>query len=859
MPAEQVRERDLVLSPNEFVHILDETKGNINTYVGPNKASLGNTEKPVVFNEHSKKFLPSGLDEAIQQFRTAPEGWYVILKNPADRHPNSGKTESLIDLKVGRKINMPGPVSFPLWPGQMAKVVKGHQLRHNQYLIGRVYDDEAAKANWARAVVKAQSEISTKTDSSKDKADPPVAKLACALGIDAAKLTMGQLVVINGTDVSFFIPPTGIEIVPDDEGNYTRLAVTLERLEYCILLDEDGNKRFVKGPDVVFPKPTETFLRRKDEKGELTRKFRAVELNPQMGIYIKVIADYDDAVGSYKAGDEMFLTGNDIRIYYPRPEHAIMRYGDGYEIHYAVAIPPGEGRYLLNKTTSEIALVEGPKMLLPDPRNSVIVNRMLSGGLCQLMYPGNKEALDHNLKLAAQVGSAGDDVERMHRESQYSSRIYASSLPTESATAGGIVVPQATGQPGPANEAQMIRLSRRGIVADDFSRKTTFTPPRSITLNTKFQGAVMMNIWTGYAVQLNSRRGARRVVVGPDIIMLDYDEAPEVIKMSRGRPKGSKGIKEDVYLRVRNNKMGDIIKAETADLVEVSIELSLRMNFVGEDSNRWFEVEDYTKFVSDHVRSMIRNAIKKMGVQDFSKNPIDLIRDTILGKAEGGKRAGRMLEENNLHIYDVEVLDVIIGDKTIADLLRDAQHSVVKQTLIIAQQERQLEVERQSEDIRQEINKIRATTTMEKVRLEKKECEVKSELNLAQLNNSAAEMAVKLKTDQDQQDMIDIVFDRRLERDKRDKTHQLIVERERLNLVLDDVKAQSQAWVDRASALQPELVAALQASSDVQLLGKAYEHMAPLSVLGNKTVLDLIRGLVSGTKLEGLLPLKKDK
>lgn len=53
-----------------------------------------------------------------------------------------------------------------------------------------------------------------------------------------------------------------------------RNAVTLERLEYCILLDEDGNKRFIEGPDVVFPEPTERFV----EKNGF-RKFKAIELN----------------------------------------------------------------------------------------------------------------------------------------------------------------------------------------------------------------------------------------------------------------------------------------------------------------------------------------------------------------------------------------------------------------------------------------------------------------------------------------------------------------------------------------------------------------------------------------------------
>ena len=42
--AENVRERDLVLAPNEFAFILDETKGNVIAYVGPHKTSLANTD-----------------------------------------------------------------------------------------------------------------------------------------------------------------------------------------------------------------------------------------------------------------------------------------------------------------------------------------------------------------------------------------------------------------------------------------------------------------------------------------------------------------------------------------------------------------------------------------------------------------------------------------------------------------------------------------------------------------------------------------------------------------------------------------------------------------------------------------------
>jgi len=34
------RERDMVLAPNEYVYVSDETKGNVDVFVGPSKQSL---------------------------------------------------------------------------------------------------------------------------------------------------------------------------------------------------------------------------------------------------------------------------------------------------------------------------------------------------------------------------------------------------------------------------------------------------------------------------------------------------------------------------------------------------------------------------------------------------------------------------------------------------------------------------------------------------------------------------------------------------------------------------------------------------------------------------------------------------
>lgn len=54
-------------------------------------------------------------------------------------------------------------------------------------------------------------------------------------------------------------------------------------------------------------------------------------------MYVKVIADYlDDNKVEYHIGEELFITGADQMIYYPRPEHALISY-NGNNVYHAIA------------------------------------------------------------------------------------------------------------------------------------------------------------------------------------------------------------------------------------------------------------------------------------------------------------------------------------------------------------------------------------------------------------------------------------------------------------------------------------------------------------------------------------------
>jgi major vault protein len=808
------QERDLVVAPNEYAYVSDQTKGNINVHVGPLKTSLAGTDQLVLFDYKNKRFMNSTLPSAIQTFATAPEGWYIVLKNPAidGNQPVSGKAENLRDLAVGRKINIPGPESFALWPGQMTKVLKGHILRSNQYLVVRVYDEQSAQENWSKTVIK---------KAGGEDADPE--KL-----IDDANITMGKLFIIKGTEVSFYIPPTGVEVVAEGN-NYVRDAVTLERLEYCILKDENGEKRYVKGPDVVFPEPTEVFLKKNG-----TRKFKAIELSPISGLYIKVIADY----GDHKVGDELFITGKDQMIYFPREEHAIMKYGDK-EKHYATAIPAGEARYVLNRLTGEIRLEKGPSMFLPNPIEEVLVKRILSIRDVQRWFPGNQEAIQYNQMLEAARGGGKENYITADSldQSVGATVAYASSRVYE-------------------DDDWNAEQAKEAMLADVMQRGTSYTPPRTITIDSKYEGAVVIDIWTGYAVKVKSKTKEPRVVYGPKTIMLEYDESLEYMSLSTGTPKSDDKPMDTAYLRVLNNKISDVFYATTVDNCEVAVKVSYRVNFEG-DLSKAFDVENYVKFLTDHMRSLGKAVIKNEGIENFYANPHGIIRDAFLGKKddETGEREGRFFAENEMRVYEVEVLQVKIGDSEIEQMLVRNQNNIVKQSLVMAQLERETKYENAKQELTIEKANAVLKTALNEIENQKQKTQEQLKLELARSEKEKAVAEVEKVIAALQEEVNDVRTDAQLARDKKELDQEHEEAQRDLALKLELIAKEVQAVKDKGSAISPQLIAALQALGDKQLAAALSENMSIWGHLGGKSVVEVFQNLFAGTKLEGVKDL----
>lgn len=817
----EVRDRDLIIPQSQYAFVLDKTKGIVGVFVGPFKTSLAGTDQPVKYDDNKREFIDCDIVQAIKQFPLAKDGSYLVLENPTkdDMHPKQG-SNGMEELNYGRKVNIRGPITFPLWAGQIAKVIPGHDLKSNEYLLVRVYNEDEAVKNWTDAVIKPKSgstniddeEKNDKTGEKKEQIEKTTKQQ-----IKTPDLITGKQLIIKGTDVSFYIPPTGIEVIPETDGNFVRKAVTLERLEYCILLDENGNKRYVKGPAVVFPEPTEAFITENNSK-----KFRAIELNEISGIYVKVIADYRNEDGKeHKVGEELFITGKERMIYYPREEHAIIKYGD-QEKHFAVAIPVGEARYVLDRLSGEITLKKGPCMFLPDPRTEVIVRRVLDPKIVTIWFPGNVEAVDYNQRLMniTRTKTAEEFVTERDAYQSFKERTRSFGMGMEPI---GATAPER-------------------FAGDIMERKTTFTPPRTITLDTKYQGAVSIDVWTGYAILIISKGGKRRVVVGPKTVLLEYDESLGIMELSTGKPKTDNQLIKTAYLRVINNKVSDIITVETKDLVKVDIRLSYLVNFTGEHE-KWFDVENYVKLLTQHLRSVVRNAIKKKGIEEFYANSTDIIRDIVLGTSKEGQRHGLSFSENGMHVYDVEVLDVRIIDETISSKLTSAQREVVSQTLELASKRRDLESTKEKETIIQEIAKLKSETKLEDLKLQMKETEERLNANLKKFDADLQEKGKEIE-----------IGKAKLAIEKNTADQHAEIAAKEQELTLEMMNAETENIVSILEGIQPELIATMKMSSN-QELAKILAQNLPkaagsFGLLTNKGGVDSLMTMVKDTPLE---------
>lgn len=838
MANDSMENKSVVLSQGEYVFIQDTTKGIICGHCGPKNISLSNTEKTVKWDDPTQSPVACSVDQAIRKLITAPEGFYVELLNPhqAGTFLSPGQHDDATGkLKIGNKINIPGPSSFALYPGQRAKVIRGHRLSIDDYLVCVVYNAVQAEENKNNVLAK------LKSSESEDSVENTVKS------IFPDNLVEGQRIIIRGDQVSFFIPPTGIKVLQDKSTKeYVRKAVSLERMEFCILRNEDGEKRFEKGPKVVFPQPTEIFEMNTKNNSYI---FKAIELNVDRGIYVKVTAPYEEIVNGEKIqrkeGDELFITGNDQRIYYPRPEHAIITYGGKHLIHYSTVIPEGDGQYVLDRITGNISTELGPKMLLLDPRSKVTVNRILSPSECELYYPGNHDALQYNLNLAGETSPEGvDDTLSSYSNAAPMAMMYTQdSMSTKSLYANdeyetfGVSRSASNALRGGSLE------SSRGIgTAGSVERKKSYTKPRTITIDRRFAGAVKVSVWPNYAIQILKADGTSRVVQGYKPVVLGYDEKLVSLNLSTSTPKtGNRKIKT-AYLKVRDNSVSDLIEAETKDAVKVSVRLTYRIDFEG-DPSKWFNTDDYVGILTDRMRSIVRTSIRNTNIETLNENYMQIVSKEILG--EDGE--GYIFDENGMRIHAVEIIEFKISNDDINRKLITSRHDTIGAAIEVKNLVTKLNYNKERDELQKQLDSLNEDIRLRALERERKILEDNHESEMKILINKINAKTKEKEQESAYQEILDIKNTKELARTKSLNDINIEYSKELLEIEKDKLKAHSDCVVAEHAAIQPHLIEAMVTATQNDLAKTVAESIGPMQFLNTDLPAVISRILTGGS------------
>ncbi len=132
----------------------------------------------------------------------------------------------------------------------------------------------------------------------------------------------------------------------------------------------------------------------------------------------------------------------------------------------------------------------------------------------------------------------------------------------------------------------------------------------------------------------------QRVIIGPCVTLLGYEETLTSVLLSTGTPKSDAEPLRTCFLRVGGNRVTDVITVETLDFVAISVRVSLSVTFLPEQKDRWFNHENYIQVLVDHLRSIVRSRCRTLSLSALWPQIPAVVRDTILGE-RAARRAAR--------------------------------------------------------------------------------------------------------------------------------------------------------------------------------------------------------------------------
>ena len=941
--------RKIPVTERQFLWVQDDDKGEVTLHVGPTMVSPTAADR-VVIDDGDGGFRED-TSSRPQRLIEVGDHQYAVLYNPLlenDGGPNGrfrvGRNETR-PLKNGTRAMIPGPCSFYLRPGQRAEVRDAHELSASQYLVVKVYGPLDPTAPYHDVTVRSAA-ITRATAEALDGRPQPLPDAAAG-----KPLMRGQLIVVRGIDTQFYIPPSGVDIVPDtsvDESGATLSAVTAQRL-VAQMQQQIQSAPPPKGqPPQPSPEPlSPSFDELEESEAERSKAKRAVAQYQSQAAFVDQAA---------RTRQRVQVPGKPMPPPPPMPS-APPAPGAPSPVRGEVAVsapatnagpvPPASLDDLLASDSVRKAIerearqarlvrhaaVLGEKefcvLIDPDGKREIKVGpaRVFPGPYDTFMTKGSRNRTYDAYELLPQRAlwlrvissiSREDMAAKMPRGVQLDKEMY---YPGDEILLSGVsgfffpfneieVLSPQTGEAVVGNDHSSVFIEaigidqKSGIYVRDLTtgevrlirgKQSYLVDPRKEIHITRTLSIAEWNLWiapsephkitnksmmTPWAVSiivphntavLATSAAAQRVIEGPCVTLLEYEETLVPLRLSTGTPKSDEHPLQTCFLRTVGNRVSDIIEVETSDFVRIHIRTSYSVTFLRDHKDKWFNCENYIQVMCDHLRSIVRSRMRTIALSSLWPQVSQVVRDTILGPrgTEPGSegRKGRFFADNGMLVTEVEILEAEIQDSVIAELMKNVQ----RESVMLAIGDRQAQEKVTSAKLRSELEKQQTELQMagkqreaqlgELVRKLKHEAELSNlrERELVQGEQSrlvSERELVEIRAKLERESLAQKAQLDALTREASTKASaQATLHSEEIEhlsrvraLEIQLLDAQARAVVAERTSVQPQLVEALTALGDKALLSEVAHNMNLVSLFRGKEAGEILKDIVGGTR-----------
>jgi len=920
------RKRRVSVTDREYVWVRNEDNGEVTLHTGPVMVSPTAADQVVV--DDGDGGFRVGKDEP-QKMVEVGDNQYAVLYNPLAEpdvgFPNGkfkqGRNEPR-PLTNGTRQMIPGPCSFFLRPGQRCEVRDAHELGSNQFLVVKVYGDLDKDAPYYDITRQSASIVTFTTVSLDPKSDADTEDVSKAINI-----RRGQLIVIRGIDTQFYIPPTGVDIVPDTSCDATGAAISGDRAKEILqqALDAGGEPSSVlyfadsiEASNAVATSSTvPTITTDADAKtggqvilGNISRGLSAVDQAARRRHRVnKDAAEFANLVSNLRSSPELrkefaksarqtrlvreavVLSEKEFCVIidadgkrnvmrgparvFPGPYDQFMVEGSRNRIYDAYELLPQRALWL--RVITPISRDSFAKKL-PPGADGLLTKESYNAGDEVLLRDVNAFFFPFNeievLSPATGQAVVGNDHSRVFIEAigiDQKSGIYVRDLRTGEAK---LIRGLRSYLVNPAEEVHI----ERWVSAVDWNHWIfAHRQHKHVTTAQSTPWALSIRVPNNMAVMATSANG-QRVIEGPCVELLEYEEKLSYLELSTGTPKSDKTLLKTCFLRTMGNRVSDVVRIQTADFVDIDVKVTYQIQFERDYINKWFNHPNYVQTLVEHLRSLVRNVCRGQSLSDLWVKIPDVVRNTILGKRDdSGTRPGRLFEENGMRVTEVEILSSTLLDHELAKQFSDVQRLMV--SLQIGDREAQAnlqstrlrdQVKAEEESITEEAKKrshslnaiLRELSHASDVDALTKAAERKLRAIQDDASEAAAELQSRLSRqlneDKFRNDSVVSAATAKAEANRIQNAAQLEYNKAASEVDMEMIRARAAAVVAENESIQGGLVEALTALGDKQFLTEAAKNMNLITLFKGKDVGEILSGVLGGTRVMSTLRGMRD-